>query len=221
MRVQRAETEAERAAAFAVRHAVFTAEQGIDAAADRDGRDNGATHLIAVAEADDPVPSASVESAESAASAASAESSESGEPAVAESSGSSGSASAPVESVAGTGSLTAVEGVAGDPGAAGGADERVVGAARYRETGEVVRGERLSVLAPVRGEGYGSALVRRLLRDASRLGADRVVVHAQAQNVPFCRAHGFRETGERFEEVGREHAEMVHPLEDVPSSDRA
>lgn len=168
MYVERVRTADGRAAALAVRHAVFTAEQGIDPSADRDGRDGAATHTIGVVET--------------------AETDEWSVPDVT---------------------------VDGNPAQAGGETERVVGTVRFREAAEHVRGERLAVLPGYRGEGVGSALVTRLLREAAASGADRVLVHAQADNVPFCRSHGFRETGERFEEVGIEHAEMVHPLTDV------
>lgn len=172
MRVERAETTDELAAALAVRHAVFADEQGIDPAADRDGQDGAATHLLAVAEADDRTE---------------------------------------------TPPLTAVADptVKGQPARAVGANERVVGTTRYRLTDAGVRGERLAVLAPYRGGGYGSLLTERLLAEAADRGAERVLVHAQAHNVPFCRSHGFEATGERFTEVGIEHVEMVHHLAGV------
>jgi predicted GNAT family N-acyltransferase len=46
--VRTAQTEAELAAALALRERVFCGEQGVSIAADRDGRDGEATHIVAV-----------------------------------------------------------------------------------------------------------------------------------------------------------------------------
>ncbi len=172
MRVERATTADEAMAALAVRHAVFTDEQGIDPAADRDGRDETATHLLAVAESGDRTEAPPL---------------------------------SPLDDPT----------VEGQPARAVAANERVVGTTRFRVTDAGVRGERLAVLGPYRGNGYGSLLTEQLLTEAADRGADRVLVHAQSQNVPFCRSHGFEPTGNRFEEVGIEHVEMVHDLRGV------
>jgi len=149
-----ATSEREREAAFAVREAVFVDEQGIDRALDFDGRDETATHLIAVTDgppADDRL-------------------------------------------------ATIDDGV-------------VVGTTRVREPEPGrARGERLAVAAPYRGDGYGSALTERLVSLAGEWGCERLVVHAQASNVAFCRAHGFEAVGEPFEEAGIRHREMHHDL---------
>ena len=181
VRVERAETADEVAAALAIRHRVFTGEQGIDPAADRDGRDEASTHLLAIAEADDHREATSL-------------------------------------TAFGDSAITddpprAVE--TGDPSQAVGPDERAVGTIRVREDGREIWGERLAVLEPYRGQGYGSSLVESLVTRAGERDVDRIHAHVQAPSVPFCRSHGFREIGERFEEVGREHAEMVHDLDDV------
>ncbi|ERH12709.1 MAG: GCN5-related N-acetyltransferase [halophilic archaeon J07HB67] len=154
MTVSVATSRAEREAAFAVREAVFVDEQGIDRALDFDGRDEAATHLIAVADG----PSADDRLA------------------------------------------TVDDGV-------------VVGTARLREPEPGrARGERLAVAAPYRGDGHGSGLTERLVSVAAEWGCEQLVVHAQASNVEFCRAHGFETVGEPFEEAGIRHREMHHDL---------
>jgi len=45
--VRVADTEADRADAYAVRHAVFVEGQGVPEARERDGKDDGATHFLA------------------------------------------------------------------------------------------------------------------------------------------------------------------------------
>ncbi len=50
MEVREAQTEAELDAALALRERVFCGEQGVTPAADRDGRDGEATHVVAVAD---------------------------------------------------------------------------------------------------------------------------------------------------------------------------
>ena len=52
MAVQRIEDPAELAAAFALRELVFCREQGVDLAAERDGRDGDAVHLGATDDGD-------------------------------------------------------------------------------------------------------------------------------------------------------------------------
>lgn len=154
MTVSVATSEREREAAFAVREAVFVDEQEIDRALDFDGRDETATHLIAVADG------------------------------------------APADD-----RLATVD------------DGVVVGTARVRKPEPArARGERLAVAAPYRGDGYGSALTERLVSLAAEWGCERLVVHAQASNVAFCRAHGFEAVGEPFEEAGIRHREMHHDL---------
>jgi len=93
------------------------------------------------------------------------------------------------------------------------ADGVVVGTTRVREPEPGrARGERLAVAAPYRDDGYGSALTERLVSTAAEWECERLVVHAQASNVAFCRAHGFEAVGEPFEEAGIRHREMHHDL---------
>lgn len=60
-------------------------------------------------------------------------------------------------------------------------------------SGEIRRGERrkrhvgeigISVLQPYRGHGVGSELMRRLIRDAKRLGLRMLMLHCFENNVP-------------------------------------
>ena len=87
---------------------------------------------------------------------------------------------------------------------------RAVGTARVRpvEPG-MSKIERVAVLAPHRGGGLGSALMRRVLRDLDDAGCAAALLHAQAHSESFYRALGFATEGAPFEEAGIPHVRMV------------
>ena len=87
-----------------------------------------------------------------------------------------------------------------------------VGAARWRITEKGVKLERFSVLKEFRGNGAGSALVERVIKDVrnSEEGKGKpIYLHAQIEVVPLYRRYGFRKVGEMFEESGILHYKMV------------
>ena len=87
---------------------------------------------------------------------------------------------------------------------------RAVGAARLRDAGGgEVKIERVAVLKPHRGRGYGRALMRRVIIDATRSGADRIAINAQRHAEPFYRTLGFSAEGGPFMEAGIPHIRMV------------
>jgi len=92
-------------------------------------------------------------------------------------------------------------------------DGQAVATARWRTVphGEeiVAKLERFAVLPTHRGQGYGTALVRRVIGDARRAGFDTLLVHAQAHLEDWYEGLGFRSTGRTFEEVDIPHVEMV------------
>ena len=73
--------------------------------------------------------------------------------------------------------------------------------------------ERVAVLAPLRGNGIGNRLMRRLLDDLEDAGAATAVLHAQTPTVGFYAALGFTVRGAPFDEAGIAHVEMTQALE--------
>ena len=72
---------------------------------------------------------------------------------------------------------------------------------------------RMAVLREARNRGIGSAILRRLMREAVRMGLTEVALHAQTQVVGLYRAHGFDSVGPEFEEAGIPHQLMRRKLE--------
>lgn len=81
-----------------------------------------------------------------------------------------------------------------------------VGTARLLPEGKIGR---VAVLAPWRGRGVGSALVRRLVEAADAAGLAKVSLHAQSGTTGFYEKLGFAAEGEEFEEAGIPHRRMV------------
>ena len=67
---------------------------------------------------------------------------------------------------------------------------------------------RMAVLAPWRGRGVGSAILRALVEAARARGDTEVVLAAQQHATGFYRAHRFAEEGEEFLEAGIVHRSM-------------
>lgn len=92
-------------------------------------------------------------------------------------------------------------------------DEQAVATARWRTVPHdeeiVAKLERFAVLPEYRGQGYGTQLVRFVLRDARRAGFTTFLVHAQSPLQDWYEDLGFRSTGRTFEEAGLPHVEMV------------
>lgn len=80
-----------------------------------------------------------------------------------------------------------------------------VGTARLLEDGHVGR---MAVLAPWRGKGVASALLRALLAEAERRGHCHVRLNAQLQAVPFYERFGFTAHGDVFDDAGIPHRAM-------------
>ena len=86
-----------------------------------------------------------------------------------------------------------------------------VGAARLRDAGEgEVKIERVAVLKPHRGNGFGTALMRRTIADAASSGAETIAIHAQCHAEAFYEDLGFVTEGDVFEEAGIPHVRMVY-----------
>lgn len=90
------------------------------------------------------------------------------------------------------------------------ADGQAVGTARLRDAGGgEIKIERVAVLKSRRGEGFGTALMRRTIADAASSGAKATVIHAQHHAETFYKDLGFVTQGDVFEEAGIPHVRMV------------
>lgn len=87
--------------------------------------------------------------------------------------------------------------------------DRVVGTGRLLPDAHVGR---MAVLAPARGRGVGTALLRALVEAARRQGHAEVVLSAQTHAVAFYRREGFREEGDVYDDAGIPHITMRLPL---------
>jgi GNAT superfamily N-acetyltransferase len=69
-------------------------------------------------------------------------------------------------------------------------------------------GQLLQMAVRTQRRGTGAALVRRLIQEARARGFGEITCHARHYAIPFYAKLGFQEFGDRFEEVGMEHAHM-------------
>lgn len=92
-------------------------------------------------------------------------------------------------------------------------DGEAVAAGRfYRRDASTAQIGRMAVLAPVRGEGVGTALLRALLDEARRRGYRSARLSAQTHAVAFYERHGFRSFGEPYDDAGIPHVDMAREL---------
>lgn len=85
-----------------------------------------------------------------------------------------------------------------------------IGTGRLEPDGKIGR---VAVLRSSRGKGIGTAIMRRLLAEASAAGRHEVYLHAQTAAATFYARIGFHETGHRFVEAGIPHQEMRMKLD--------
>ena len=81
-----------------------------------------------------------------------------------------------------------------------------VGTARLLPDGHIGR---MAVLKEWRGQGFGSAMLRRLLQEMMRRHQHEAQLNAQTSAVPFYEKFGFRVSGEEFMESGIPHVKMT------------
>lgn len=71
---------------------------------------------------------------------------------------------------------------------------------------------RMAVTRSLRGTGVGREVLRALMRASAQRGDREILLHAQTSALGFYAREGFVVHGERFEEAGIEHVEMVKLL---------
>jgi len=82
---------------------------------------------------------------------------------------------------------------------------KYVGTGRLLKDGHIGR---LAVLKEFRGKGFGTEIVKSLIKEAERNNLKRVYLGAQKHAVKFYKKLGFSEYGETFTEVNIEHVQM-------------
>lgn len=89
-------------------------------------------------------------------------------------------------------------------------DGQVIGTGRLTPEHRIGR---MAVLAAVRGQGVGDALLDALVTEASRRGWSEVSLHAQLAARDFYARNGFLPEGDTFEEAGIIHQTMRRRLD--------
>ena len=90
---------------------------------------------------------------------------------------------------------------------------RAVGTARLLVAGDAGKIGRVCVLADLRGQGIGAALIRAAVADcAARVGLAEVRLGAQTHALGFYERLGFVAEGPEFLDAGIAHRTMVHRL---------
>jgi predicted GNAT family N-acyltransferase len=86
---------------------------------------------------------------------------------------------------------------------------KVVGVGRLRElTAEILKLERLAVLANYRQQGVGSEMVYTAIAYSKEQGYLQMILNAQASSAEFYEHLGFTKIGKPFTEAGIEHIKM-------------
>ena len=88
-----------------------------------------------------------------------------------------------------------------------------VGTARARPIDDkTIKFERVAVLKEFRGWDFGKSLMELAISDATENGYRKAILNAQTHAEPFYQSLGFSQQGERFEEAGIPHIQMVRKL---------
>jgi predicted GNAT family N-acyltransferase len=83
------------------------------------------------------------------------------------------------------------------------------GAARWRRTENGIKLERFAVLPAFRGKGVGAHLVNAVLADIPN-NTSKIYLNAQLSAIDFYTSFGFHAVGDRFEEAGIMHQQMLY-----------
>ena len=88
-------------------------------------------------------------------------------------------------------------------------DNKPVATARWRETDEGIKIERMAVIKEYRGLGIGNLLLRYMLRELIKSGK-KIYLHAQKSVQRFYELNHVKPVGEPFLEANMEHIKMVY-----------
>jgi predicted GNAT family N-acyltransferase len=86
---------------------------------------------------------------------------------------------------------------------------KTVGTARVVMHHKSAKVGRMAVLKTYRGKGVGTKLLKRAIATATRLGAQKIYLHAQVNVIGFYEALAFRCVGPVFTEAGIPHRKMI------------
>ena len=89
-------------------------------------------------------------------------------------------------------------------------NDRPVGTARWRITGDGIKLERFAVLKEFRNAKAGRSILMKVLEDVRPLGK-KIYLNAQVTAMNFYRREGFVAEGELFVEANIDHYKMVLP----------
>lgn len=88
--------------------------------------------------------------------------------------------------------------------------DQPIATGRWRETEKGIKLERFAVLKKYRNQGWGGAVLQRILDDLK--GRDEVLyLHAQLPAIPFYERYGFTKEGDEFIEAEIRHYRMTRP----------
>lgn len=90
--------------------------------------------------------------------------------------------------------------------------DRPIGSARMLPDGHIGR---MAVVKPCRGIGVGTAILRRMLREAGQRGFISVYLDAQVHAIAFYERLGFVAEGETFMDAGIPHRRMSRILDEA------
>ncbi len=83
-----------------------------------------------------------------------------------------------------------------------------IGTMRWRDLGEKVKLERVSVLKEYRNRGFGEILIREVIKEIKAKTTKPIYLHSQLKAIPLYERIGFKQYGELFYEADIPHYAM-------------
>ncbi|MFW6309018.1 MAG: GNAT family N-acetyltransferase [bacterium] len=87
--------------------------------------------------------------------------------------------------------------------------KQVVGCGRVEFKENEAKIGRLAVKKRYRDQGIGTKICQRLIKEVTKKGYQKIVLHAQVESADFYKKLGFMPVGDKFMEAGIEHVKMV------------
>ena len=88
-------------------------------------------------------------------------------------------------------------------------EDKPVATARWRETAKGIKLERFATLPDYRNKGFGSELLKEILKDVASSG-NCIYLHSQLLAVPFYEKFNFLKEGDLFREADIDHFLMIY-----------